>query len=156
MSIVRACAADAPTIKRITEETIKAIYPRYYPRGAVAFFLGHHSEDSIASDVEYGNVYLCIDSDREVVGTVTVKGNEICRLFVLPTKQGQGYGRELLLFAEGMVFAKYDAIVLDASLPAKAIYMKKGYVQTEYHAIHTPSGDYLCYDVMCKRIPADG
>lgn len=143
-------------VKRIAEETIKNIYPRYYPCGAVEFFLSHHSADRIAGDVEHGNVYLCIDSKHEAVGTVTVKGNEICRLFVLPTEQGRGYGRELLLFAESLVFAEYEAVVLDASLPAKAIYMKKGYVQTEYHAMHTPSGDYLCYDVMCKRIPADG
>ena len=155
MCVVRASAADIKTVQYIVEVTIKDIYPHYYPSGAVEFFLQHHNEGNIVKDIDAGDVYLCFDSKR-AVGTVTVKGNEICRLFVLPDAQGNGYGRDLLRFAENAVSAKYDAIVLDASLPAKAIYMKKGYVQTEYHAIHTPSGDYLCYDVMCKRIPADG
>ena len=39
-------------------------------------------------------------------------------------------------------------IVLDASLPAKRIYRKRGYVDAEYHTIQTDSGDFLCYDVM--------
>ena len=46
----------------------------------------------------------------------------------------------------------YDEIVLDASLSAKAIYLKRGYRQTDYHTIRTVNGDHLCYDVMTKAI----
>lgn len=57
----------------------------------------------------------------------------------------------LLDFAERKIAENYDEIVLDASLPAKMIYRKRGYIETEGHAICTDNGDYLCYDVMKKN-----
>ena len=84
--------------------------------------------------------------------TVTVKENEICRLFVLPEYQGKGYGRELISFAENEISKQYDKIILHASLPAKAIYLKRGYKEVEFHSLKTENGDYLCYDMMIKQI----
>ena len=53
----------------------------------------------------------------------------------------------LLDFAESTIRQNYSEIVIDASLPAKAIYLKRGYKEKEYHIIDTPD-DHLCYDVM--------
>lgn len=91
-----------------------------------------------------------MDELQNVVGTVTIKDNEICRLFVLPEYQGQGYGRELLDYAEHCISQEHKQIVLDASLPAKGIYQKRGYVEIETNYIKTNYEDYLCYDVMEK------
>ena len=44
--------------------------------------------------------------------------------------------------------AAQQAFIIDASLPAKPIYKKRGYRETEYHTIRTRKGDFLCYDVM--------
>ena len=134
------------TVKNITETTISTIYPHYYPKGAVEFFLHHHSDENIRADIEKGIVYILYDGD-DAVGTVTLRENEICRLFVLPTYQRRGYGRMLLDFAESTIRQNYSEIVIDASLPAKAIYLKRGYKEKEYHIIDTPD-DHLCYDVM--------
>lgn len=139
-------------VKHITTHTIKSIYPHYYPCGAVDFFLSHHNDKNIETDIENGSVYLCFNNDNETVGTVTIKENEICRLFVLPEYQGNGYGRQLLSFAEKIISENYSSIILDASLPAKAIYLKRGYISTEFHTIKTENGDFLCYDVMIKQI----
>jgi len=137
-------------VKRITVNTIKNIYPHYYPDGAVNFFLEHHNDENILNDIECDRVYICFDSENTVAGTVTIKDNEICRLFVLPEYQGRGYGRELLDFSEKKIFENYDAVTLSASFPAKAIYLKRGYVETEYSYIRTDNGDYLCFDTMIK------
>lgn len=152
MNIKKIGNADLETVKHITAETINSIYPHYYPCGAVCFFLNHHNDQSIMSDIENGNVYLCLDKGNQAIGTVTVKNNEICRLFVLPQYQGKGYGGELLRFAEQKIAESHKRIILDASLPAKAIYLKKGYVPSEFHSVRTENGDYLCYDVMVKRV----
>lgn len=141
--------SDLETVKSITYTTISEIYPHYYPAGAVRFFLDHHSDANIRADIESGIVYLLCE-DYKTVGTVTLRGNEICRLFVLPSYQGKGYGRALLDFAEEQIMHDHDEIVLDASLSAKSIYLKRGYKEREYHVIDTPD-DHLCYDVMvCK------
>ena len=81
-----------------------------------------------------------------------VDGNEIKRLFVLPEYQHKGFGRELMDQAEIVIAQDYNEIVLDASFPAKNIYRKRGYVETDYCTIIAENGDYLCYDVMCKSI----
>lgn len=137
-------------VKKITQDTIAGIYPKYYPTGAVDFFKKHHNDESIRMDLQAGLVYLLVEND-EYVGTVTVKGNEICRLFVLPKFQHRGYGQELLDFAEEKVGATYDAVMIDASLPAKKIYKLRGYSEVEYHQIISDNGDVLCYDVMKKE-----
>ena len=150
MRIIQAAAGDFETVRRITQDTIREIYPRYYPAGAVAFFLSHHSDERISGDIASGKVYLLLH-DGEAAGTVTISGNGINRLFVLPEHQHKGFGRALLDFAEKAVLLRYDTVQIDASFPAKRIYRKRGYRETEYHQIRTENGDYLCYDVMELR-----
>lgn len=150
MSIRKAAPADLETIKRISAETISGVYPHYYPKGAVEFFLEHHNESRIAEDIARGRVFLCDDGERHTVGTVTIKDNEICRLFVLPEYRGKGFGREMMDFAEKKIFGEYGGIRLDASLPAKAIYLKRGYVIEASETISAKYGDFLCYDIMTK------
>lgn len=150
MDIIRALTADAGIVKKISHDTIKAVYPRYYPSGAVDFFLAHHSNEHILRDIEAGEVWLIAD-EGSTVGTVTVNGNEINRLFVLPEYQGKGYGRALMEYAEKLVFSRYDCAELSASLPAKTIYIKNGYVPESYHIIECDNGDKLCYDYMKKQ-----
>lgn len=58
MDIERATERDFDAVKRITQTTIRKIYPKYYPAGAVNFFADHHSDESIARDIAGGKVYL--------------------------------------------------------------------------------------------------
>ena len=142
-----AVPTESDKITELVRETIKAVYPKYYPAGAVGFFLAHHKPEKIASDIEAGKVYVIL-RDGVIVGTVTIGGNGIERLFVEPSKQGKGYGGKLLDFAENMIFGYSEKIRLDSSLPAKSIYIKRGYREKEYCKILTDNGDYLCYDIM--------
>jgi len=150
--IIQALEKQLDIVKSITQQTISEIYPSYYAEGAVDFFKLHHSDANILEDIKKGIVYL-LEDGGEYVGTVTIKDNEICRLFVLPQKQHSGYGQALLDFSEQKICEKYTKIMLDASLPAKRIYLKRGYRDSEYNQILTDSGDILCYDVMEKIIP---
>ena len=152
MAVIRAAKeTDFDSVKDITQTTIWSVYPKYYPSGAVQFFSNHHSDDRIRADIVAGIVFL-IEVDGTAIGTVTVADNEINRLIVLPDFQRKGYGRELMDFAEEIIRKKHDHIILDASLPAKQIYLKRGYVTAKYNMIETENGDYLCYDVMEKHL----
>lgn len=142
-------------VRTITRETIQEIYPHYYPKGTVDFFLSHHNEAGIRQDLEAGSVYLLLNEKQLAVGTVTLKNHEIYRLFVLPAHQKKGYGRRLMDFAEQKIFECTDICRFDASLPAKAIYIKRGYRESAYHIIPTENGDFLCYDVMQKTKNTD-
>ncbi|HHV08979.1 MAG TPA: GNAT family N-acetyltransferase [Clostridiales bacterium] len=151
MDIRKAEAKDLESVKNITSRTIQAIYPHYYPPGAVNFFLSHHNERNIMDDIDCQRVYV-LESEGSIFGTVTIKGFEICRLFVAPLYQGKGYGRILLEFSEQLIAGKFGKIQLDSSLPAKEIYLKRDYKEIASYHIATENGDYLCYDVMEKKV----
>lgn len=142
-----AILSESDKITELVRETIKAVYPKYYPAGAVEFFLAHHKPEKIASDIMAGKVYVT-ERDGIIAGTVTIDGNGIERLFVEPSKQGNGYGGQLIDFAENVIFGYSETVRLDSSLPAKSIYIKRGYKEKEYCKILTDNGDYLCYDIM--------
>ena len=42
-------------------------------------------------------------------------------------------------------------MTLDASLPAKAMYLKQGYQTAEFHCLPAEKMAFLCYDVMVKQ-----
>lgn len=152
MKIIKAQYTDLLTVRNITRTTIESIYPHYYPRGVVDFFLCHHNDDSILKDIENGYVYIIYDDNGHMAATITLIENEIHRLFVLPQYQKMGFGRQLMHFAEKEISKHYDMCLLGASLPAKSIYLKNGYMFVESHVIETKSGDFLCYDVMKKNL----
>ena len=152
MSIIQAVLSDFNTVKKISESTISEIYPHYYPKGAVEFFLSHHSNSNICNDIKLRQVYLCFDTEQNAVGTITIKNNEICRFFVLPLYQKKGYGAEMLDYAEKLISNKFSNIVVVASLPAKNLYLKREYKSIEYNIIPTDDNDFLCYDVMEKQL----
>lgn len=149
MPIRKAEHKDLWTVRKIVADTINSVYPHFYPKGVVEFFLRHHCEENIMRDIDQGLVYI-LTVDNRSVGTVTVNRNELLRLFVEVPYQGKGYGRALLDFAEGLIAENFAYIVIDASLPAKRIYLKRGYRETDYNTILTEGGDHLCYDVMKK------
>ncbi len=151
MNIIKAQPEDFDVVKSITAETITSVYPKYYPKGAVEFFLSHHSDENIKNDIASGIVYILIDEET-AVGTVTINKNDIGRLFVLPEYQKKGYGKALIDFSEKIISAKYNEICLSASLPAKQIYLRRGYKESEYNILLTDNGDYLCYDYMKKKV----
>ncbi|MCR4795150.1 MULTISPECIES: GNAT family N-acetyltransferase [Ruminococcus] len=152
MMIKKAESSDLEAVRDIAHSAIKAVYPHYYPAGAVEFFLEHHCDGNIIRDIEKDRVFLLKDDNGLNVGTVTVAENEMTRLFVLPEYQGNGYGSVLIGFAEERIAEKYDTVMLDASFPAKPIYLKKGYSFVKYNSIECANGDKLCYDEMIKKI----
>ena len=151
MNIRKAEQKDLAAVKEIVQTTIREVYPKYYPAGAVEFFSEHHSDEKIMRDIDAGIVYLLVTDDGVPAGTVTLTDNEIDRLFVLPVFQGKGYGRALLDLAEDTISRSYDVIILHASLPAKSIYLKRGFHEVNYIKIDTGRGDFLCADVMEKK-----
>ena len=151
MEIKTAEKNDLATVRQIVMDTINAVYPHYYPKGAVDFFLAHHCDENIMKDISSGDVFILCDDSDTPVGTVTTAGNELNRLFVLPEYQGRGFGRELMNFAENRIFGVYERIVISASLPAKQIYLGRGYISTGFHSIPCEGGDFLCYDEMKKE-----
>ena len=146
-----AAIADLETVLKITRETISEIYPKYYAKGVVEFFLQHHNSKNILEDINGGHVWLLEDGGH-FVGTVTIKENCVFRLFVLPAFQSQGFGSYLMDFAEEKIAEKYAQAHIDTSLAAKEMYLKRGYKEKGTCKIVADNGDILVYDEMEKSL----
>ena len=147
MEIRKALPEDLPVVGDITRRTVQEVYPSYYPAGAVDFFLDWHRDEAILPDIQAGEVYL-LWAGSEAVGTVTLHKDEITRLYVPRARQGRGYGRVLLDFAEKAIGEKYGRIRLEASLPAAALYWKRGYRVVDMLTEKQPSGSMTKYAPM--------
>ena len=142
--------AECPVkVAEIVEQTIRAIYPHYYPSGAVQFFLDLHNEQRIREALAREDIYFAV-AQGKIVGTGSIRENEICRLFILPEYQAKGYGSRMMDLLEDMIFRKYHVVHIDASFPAESMYLKRGYRIKTYEKIETEYGDYLCYHTMEK------
>lgn len=140
---------DAESILCVVSDTVSGIYPHYYPKSVVCFFLKHHCFENILDDINKQTVYI-INNGEELAGIVTIKENSINRLFVLPEYQGKGCGRQLMEFAEKEIVKKYTSVHIDSSLPAKEMYLKLGYKEIKTCHINVDYGDILVYDEMEK------
>jgi GNAT superfamily N-acetyltransferase len=149
MKMIEASYEHFDIVKAIVRKTIETIYPKYYPQGAVDFFLHHHSDEAIKKAIVDKSVFL-IQIDDTFVGTGSVNRNSINRLFVLPQYQVNGYGTAMMNELEKLIFKDYSKVILDASFPAFEMYVHRGYLPIEYHKIETENGHYLCYHVIKK------
>lgn len=143
--------SDLEPVLQITHDTISEIYSHYYAEGVIEFFLGHHSREHILSDIEEGIVWL-LEEDGGIVGTVTIKGNAVNRLFVLSEWQSHGYGSRLMDFAEDKIAERFTHVHIDSSLAAKEMYLKRGYKEKKTCRILADNGDILIYDEMEKWV----
>lgn len=152
MEYRKARLEDTVSVAALVHDTIRAVYPRYYPQGVVDYFLEWHSPERIAAGVEAGQVDVLLDGSGRLVGTGSREDDHITRLYVCPDCQGQGYGSYILERLEESVSEKWDTVQLDASLPAVELYERKGYRTVEHQSEKTVDGSVLVWDVMEKRL----
>ncbi len=77
------------------------------------FFVDLHSEANIEEVMAVEEIYFVV-AHGEIVGTGSIRKNEICRLFILPEYQGKGYGSSLMDLLEAKVFGNHRKVHVDA------------------------------------------
>uniref|UniRef100_UPI00405667AE GNAT family N-acetyltransferase n=1 Tax=Acetatifactor sp. TaxID=1872090 RepID=UPI00405667AE len=152
MEYIKATKADAEQIYELVQETIKTVYPRYYPREVVTFFCELHSKENIRRDIECGSVGI-LKVENQIVGTGSTQDNHITRVYVAPAFQGQGYGSYIMQCLENDISAQYDVAYLDASLPASHLYEMRGYKAIKHEKWNVANGVVLVYEIMEKHLP---
>ena len=135
----------------VVQQTIKTIYPKYYPMEVVDFFCQHHSRDAIAEDIKNGYVSV-LKIDGTIIATGSFMDNHITRVYVLPKYQKKGYGTYIMKNIEDQIGEKYDKAYVDASLPAAALYEKLGFVTVNHQRYLVENEVVLAYEVMEKKI----
>jgi len=150
MRPVLATLEQRDEVLRIVHQTIRSVYPAYYPAGAVEFFLNYHSPEAVGGAIARGEVYLFEEGGR-FAATGSASGGYLSR--VLPERQGAGRGGRIMDFLEALAFRDHPEARLDASLPAVGLYLKRGYRIAAYRREPAPRGHFLCCFDMRKPRP---
>jgi N-acetylglutamate synthase-like GNAT family acetyltransferase len=142
--------ADVAALKSLIHRTIALCYPGHYCAEAVRFFMNYHNEEAIRQDAREGCTVVLERAGR-IVGTGTLVGDEIERVFVDPAAQRLGTGRRIMQYLEDKARSSQVATIkLDASLPSKAFYDKLGYATVEKAFLPVENGHRLDFFKMQK------
>lgn len=155
MEYLQATSQQTSQIYELVQDTIKTIYPRYYPAEVVGFFCEHHSYARVAADIEKGVVGIAVE-DNCLLGTGSYEDDHITRVYVAPSCQGRGVGSFIMDQLEQKIAGTYANAMLDASLPASRLYEHRGY-RTIHHDQHLLAHDVvLVYEIMAKPLQRIG
>lgn len=150
MEYRKAEAADVQQVWQLVQNTIKAVYPKYYLKDTVEFFCRLHSFDRVKADIENGLLRV-LTVDNSIVGTGSINENHITRLFISPEYQGKGFGGYIMSCIEDEISPNYSTAYLDSSLPAARFYDKRGY-KTVRHEEVTVGDSVLVYEIMQRYL----
>jgi GNAT superfamily N-acetyltransferase len=139
---------DVPEVRSLVERTIRTSYCGVYSEAAIEFFVRYHGEDDIRRDLREGAILVAL-IDRAIVGTATLSGDMLTRVFVDPERQGLGIGGRLVrALLERARTSGLKTVRLDASLVSKAVYEHMGFVLVSDRSHDLGGGDTLPYHEM--------
>jgi GNAT superfamily N-acetyltransferase len=143
---------DLAEVRKLIHRTIDACYIDDYCSEAIEFFKDWHRDERILQDAEDGYTII-IEEKGLVVGTGTIVGDEIKRVFVEPAYQGRGYGRWIMnVLEEKAVSLGINVVKLDASIPSKEFYDALDYATVHEAFLEVANNKKLDYYKMEKAL----
>ena len=147
--------ADLDEVHALIARTIEASYEGVYCRTAIDHFHEHHARDEIVNDAAEGCT-IVLEADGCIVGTGTLVGAYIGRMYVAPERQGKGLGGRILDALESRARAGgVETVDLAASIPARPFYQRRGYRLVAERAHEFPGGERLDWFEMVKTLRPD-
>jgi len=145
-------SSDLDTIGDLIQNAIDVCYSDVYSGEAVIFFKEWHCDENVLKDEKEGYM-IVLEKDGRIIGTGTIVGDEIKRVFVEPAFQKNGFGKVVMQKLEKKALSAGIGVVkLDASLPSKKFYESLGYTTLEETFLEVENGKKLDYYKMEKAL----
>ena len=142
--------ADLQSVYALVRNTIQVSYAGVYPPEAIVFFLDYHSPENILKDLNAGYIVV-IESGGQILGTGTLLGTNIRRVFINPQHQRQGIGKiiadklERKAGSEGL-----EKLDLSASLRSRRFWEAMGFISSGEFSLPVGNDKKLIYYEMTK------
>ena len=149
MEYTKATIEDMEEIYNLVQDTIKEVYPRYYPEEVVRFFSQQQSWENLERDLDEERIYVLLDSEH-VIGVGSFEGNHITRVFVRTDYQSHGVGSFIMQHLEDRIEREYETVHLESTMPAVIMCEKRGYRTVRHEKWTVRNGAVLVYPVMEK------
>ena len=130
---------DLVNVKDLVYQTIDCCYPDFYCQEAVKFFKQWHHDGKILKDATEGYTII-LEQGGRIIGTGTIVGNEIVRVFVESAFQKRGFGK--------LIMHKLE----EKALSSKKFYDLLGYVTLEETFLDLENNKRLDYYKMQKSL----
>jgi len=143
---------DLEAVKRLIYKTIDVSYHEIYPKKAIEYFNDCHSEEHILGDAREGYTII-LEFNGKIIGTGTLSGTNIRRVFIYPSYQYNGLGKLVMRNLEEHAFVNGISILnLSASLVSKRFYDSLGYIIQKEDYIPVKNKQKLSYYAMVKKL----
>lgn len=144
--------SDMEGLQQLIYQTIDAAYTNVYEPNAIQYFKDYHSGIQILADAKLGQTVV-MDLNGQIIGTGTICEQNICRVFISPAFQGQGFGRRVMeILEKKALLMGLHRLHLDASLPSQSFYQHLGYQTREERFIQVSDDERLDYFYMEKAL----
>ena len=143
---------DLRSVYRLIQHTIDTSYHEAYPREAIAFFKDYHSKEHILDDAVTGYTVVA-EYNCEVLGTGTLLGINIRRVFVSPLHQYKGIGKLIVRELERKAsLDKLTTLELEASLVSRQFWESLGFLVEREDYVPVRNNQKLSYYKMVKTL----
>ena len=143
---------DLSVVYKLIQNAIDISYHKVYSKETIEFFKEHHSTEHILDDAVNGYTIIA-EHEGDILGTATLFGSNIRRVFVSSQYQHSGIGGLLVQDLEkNASFNRLTVVDLEASLSSKIFWESLGFMVWEEDYIPVRNNRKLRYYKMSKTI----
>jgi GNAT superfamily N-acetyltransferase len=141
---------DLAQVKELVHQTIDISYRANYTMEVIKFFKRYHPPETILQEAEKGHTVVAAETD-EIVGTGTLLGTNVRRVFISPSCQRQGIGKLIVNELEKRATSESRYLLdLSSALGARTFWEARGFSVIEEHFSPTGDGLVIHYYTMTK------
>jgi putative acetyltransferase len=146
---------DLDTVVALIHHVVDISYKDVYPAGALKLYKEFHCRENILTDAENGYCVIAEISGR-IVGTGTLLDDGIRRVYIDPSYQNNGIGKQIYKALEQRALQKgLSRLGLGASVIAREFWESVGFIFEEEMDI--PAGkEQLKFYMMSKSLAGKG
>lgn len=144
--------ADLEGVKELISRTIDVCYNGFYLKEVMDYFDMYNWDGNILKAARDGYIIVA-ETQGRIVGTGSVIGNVILRVFVDPMHQKRGLGKMIMNELESLAAANGVKVVqLRALANAKKFYESLGFSTVDKGLVEVDNDRYLEYYQMEKKL----
>jgi N-acetylglutamate synthase-like GNAT family acetyltransferase len=144
--------ADIDAVYKLVQTTIKISYADVYPPEAIDYFVHHHSKDNILKDMERGYIVVA-EANGRLMGTGTLIGSSVRRVFINPPDQGKGSGNLIVKALEQQAKSSgVNKLELSSSLKSREFWESNGFKLVKEFGLPVANDKHLIYYEMVKDL----
>ena len=130
MKIRKFLQSDATKLSKLMKETVIKSNSKDYSKEAIQCLCDEYVPERLLKDSERMHIFVASEESK-LLGTISLVGDRISRMFVLPKVQGKKIGSKLIKYLEQFAAKEGKTILrVRSSLTAYGFYQKLGYQKT--------------------------